>query len=66
MTTQARTGPSPLALATAGIGVVGAAFGMARYGFGLLLPDIRADYGLATAELGVIAAGSYVAYLGGS
>jgi predicted MFS family arabinose efflux permease len=66
MTTQARMGPSPLALATAGIGVVGAAFGMARYGYGLLLPDIRADYGLATAELGVIAAGSYVAYLGGS
>jgi predicted MFS family arabinose efflux permease len=58
--------PSPLALATAGIGVVGAAFGMARYGYGLLLPDIRADYGLSTAQLGVIAAGSYVAYLAGS
>ena len=62
----ARAAPSPLALATAGIGVVGAAFGMARYGYGLLLPDIRREYGLSTAALGAIAAGSYAAYLAGS
>ena len=42
--------PSALALATAGIGVVGTAYGMARYGYGLLLPDIRRDYGLSTAD----------------
>jgi predicted MFS family arabinose efflux permease len=58
--------PSALAVATAGIGVVGTAYGMARYGYGLLLPDIRRDYGLSTAALGVIAAGSYAAYLAGS
>lgn len=36
---------------------------MARYGYGLLLPDMRADYGLGPAQLGAIASGSYVAYL---
>jgi predicted MFS family arabinose efflux permease len=39
---------------------------MARYGYGLLLPDIRRDYGLSTAVLGAIAAGSYASYLAGS
>jgi predicted MFS family arabinose efflux permease len=58
--------PSALAVASAGIGVVGAAYGMARYGYGLLLPDIRRDYGLSTAALGAIAAGSYATYLLGS
>jgi predicted MFS family arabinose efflux permease len=58
--------PSALAVASAGIGVVGTAYGMARYGYGLLLPDIRRDYGLSTAALGAIAASSYAAYLVGS
>jgi predicted MFS family arabinose efflux permease len=58
--------PGALAVASAGIGVVGTAYGMARYGYGLLLPDIRRDYGLSTAALGAIAAGSYAAYLVGS
>lgn len=55
-------GPS-LRLASAGVAVVGASFGMARYGYGLLLPDIRAAYGLSSGQLGLIGAGSYVAYL---
>jgi predicted MFS family arabinose efflux permease len=59
-------GPSALAVAAAGIGVVGTAYGMARYGYGLLLPDIRRDYGFSTATLGAIAAGSYASYLAGS
>jgi predicted MFS family arabinose efflux permease len=59
-------GPSALRLASAGIGVVGASFGMARYGYGLLLPDIRSTYGLTSGALGLIAAGSYLAYLAAS
>jgi predicted MFS family arabinose efflux permease len=55
--------PGAMRLATAGIGVVGATFGMARYGYGLLLPDIRASYGLGSGALGLIAAGSYLSYL---
>jgi len=58
------THPGPLRLATAGVAVVGVCFGMARYGYGLLLPDIRRDYGLGSGTLGAIGTGSYVAYLG--
>jgi fucose permease len=47
----------------AGIAAVGVSFGFARYGYGLLLPDIRAGYGLGSAALGAIATGSYVGYL---
>jgi predicted MFS family arabinose efflux permease len=59
-------GPSAVRIASAGIGVVGASFGMARYGYGLLLPDIRSSYGLTSGALGLIAAGSYLAYLAAS
>ena len=46
MSVHAALATRPLVLASAGIGVVGASFGMARYGFGLLAPDIRASFGL--------------------
>ena len=55
--------PGALRLASAGIAIVGVCFGMARYGYGLLLPDVRRDYGLGPAMLGALATGSYVAYL---
>jgi len=50
-------------VASAGVGVVGVTFGMARYGFGLLAPDIRATFSLSSSALGLLAAASYVAYL---
>jgi predicted MFS family arabinose efflux permease len=53
----------PLTLAFAGIGVIGATFGMARYGFGLLAPDIRASFHLHNGSIGLLSAASYVAYL---
>jgi predicted MFS family arabinose efflux permease len=55
--------PGALRLASAGVGIVGVSFGMARYGYGLLLPDIRRDYDLGPALLGAIGTGSYVGYL---
>lgn len=60
---SAPVAPRPVAIASAGIGVVGVSFGMARYGFGLLAPDIRASFSLSSATLGLLAAASYVAYL---
>src|SRR3954447_22888457 len=53
----------PFQLVAAGIAMVGTAFGLARYGYGLLLPEIRKEFGLSSAALGLIATGSYVAYL---
>lgn len=52
-----------LRLAAGGIGAVAVAFGLARYGYGLLLPDIRSEFGLSSGTLGLIGAGSYAAYL---
>jgi MFS family permease len=36
----------------AGIAMVAATFGLARYGYGLLLPDIRRSLGLSSTSLG--------------
>ena len=58
-----RLATSPAAVTSAGISSVGVAYGMARYGFGLLAPDIRAEFGLSSGTLGLLAAASYVAYL---
>jgi predicted MFS family arabinose efflux permease len=56
--------PGALRLASAGIGTVGVCYGMARYGYGLLLPDVRRDYRLGTGTLGAIGTASFAAYLG--
>ena len=57
---------TPLRLASAGIGLVGVSFGMARYGYGLLLPDMRRAFGLGPAALGLIGTGAYASYLAAS
>jgi predicted MFS family arabinose efflux permease len=53
----------PVRVASAGIGVIGVSYGMARYGVGLLAPDIRATFRLGPGGLGILAAASYLAYL---
>lgn len=49
----------------AGAAVVGVAFGMARYGYGLTLPNIREDLGLSELVLGIIASTTFAGYLAG-
>lgn len=39
-------------------GMIAASFGLARYGYGLLLPDIRAELRLSGASLGLIGTGA--------
>jgi len=56
-------GPSAVALAIAGAATVATAFGMARYGYGLLLPDIKANLLLGATALGAIGTLGYVAYV---
>ncbi len=56
--------------ATIGVGVggaavVGVAFGMARYAYGLSLPDVRSEFGLSELLLGLIASGTFGGYLVG-
>ena len=49
----------------AGAAVVGVAFGMARYAYGLTLPDIRRDLGLSELVLGLVASATFAGYLVG-
>jgi predicted MFS family arabinose efflux permease len=48
-----------------GAAVVGVAFGMARYAYGLTLPDVREEFGLSELLLGLIASGTFAGYLVG-
>jgi predicted MFS family arabinose efflux permease len=63
MTGSAARASRPLLLASAGVGVIGTSYGMARYGFGLLAPDISATFHLGHRAVGLLAAASYVAYV---
>lgn len=53
------------AVGAAGAAVVGVAFGMARYAYGVTLPDVRAEFGLSEPLLGLIASGTFAGYLVG-
>ncbi|MEA2412322.1 MAG: hypothetical protein QOC77_2883 [Thermoleophilaceae bacterium] len=55
--------PRRIRLVAAGIAMVASTFGLARYGYGLLLPEIRHSFRLSSTSLGLIATGSYAAYL---
>ena len=53
----------PWALIGSGLAVVAVAFGLARYGYGLLLPQMRTSLGLSLGQLGVIGGAGYGSYL---
>ncbi|GAA5142331.1 hypothetical protein GCM10023340_05620 [Nocardioides marinquilinus] len=46
-----------------GVAMIAITFGLARYGYGLLLPDMQRDLGLAPSAAGLISSGGYAAYL---
>jgi sugar phosphate permease len=50
-------------LGFAGFCATAVAFGPARNGYGLFLPEIREEFGLSTEVLGFIASGLYAGYL---
>jgi predicted MFS family arabinose efflux permease len=49
-------------LVASGLLVIAVTYGLTRYGFGLYLPQFRADLGLSSGVAGGIAASSYLAY----
>lgn len=53
---------SPGSLIAAGLAVIAVTYGLARYGYGLYLPEFRAAFGLSPSIAGVIGAGSYAGY----
>lgn len=50
-------------LIPAGLAIVAVTYGLARYTYGLFVPEIQLAFNLSPVELGVIASGSYVGYL---
>ena len=50
-------------MVSAGVGVIAVSYGLARYGYGLLLPDMRDEFGLSRGALGLIASTAYASYL---
>ncbi len=46
-----------------GAAMIAVTFGLARYGYGLLLPEMQADLSLSSGTAGLIASGTYVSYL---
>lgn len=46
----------------AGAALIGACYGLARFAYGLFLPEFRQEFELGSAAAGVIGAGSYVGY----
>ncbi|MEP3196331.1 MAG: MFS transporter [Lentilitoribacter sp.] len=47
----------------AGLAIVAVTFGLARYGFGLFVPEISRDLSLSPDIIGLIAGSSYIGYL---
>jgi predicted MFS family arabinose efflux permease len=46
-----------------GAAMIAVTFGLARYGYGLLLPEMRADLALGPAAAGLISSAAYASYL---
>ncbi len=46
-----------------GAAMIAVSFGLARYGYGLLLPEMQAELSISAGAAGLIASGTYVSYL---
>lgn len=49
-------------LTSAGLSLIAACYGLARFAYGLFVPAFRAEFDLGAAAAGAIASGSYVSY----
>lgn len=50
-------------IALPGAAMIAVTFGLARYGYGLLLPEMQADLAISPGAAGLIASGTYLSYL---
>jgi predicted MFS family arabinose efflux permease len=58
-TTERRTASTVLP----GIAMIAVTFGLARYGYGLLLPEMRAEFAMGADAAGLISSAAYLSYL---
>jgi predicted MFS family arabinose efflux permease len=64
--TESRTTPhlvATTAVLVPGTAMIAVTFGLARYGYGLLLPDMKAEIGIGPSTAGLISSLGYLAYL---
>lgn len=61
--TGARRPITTAAVLLPGTAMIALTFGLARYGYGLLLPDMKADIGIGPSAAGLISSLGYVSYL---
>ncbi|RJN32507.1 MFS transporter [Nesterenkonia natronophila] len=54
-----------LTIGLAGMSMIAVAFGFARYGYGLFVPEFRDEFDLSTETLGLISGATYASYLAG-
>lgn len=54
---------SPFHVVGAGLSIVAATYGLARYTYGLFVPAIQAEFHLSTASIGLLGSASYAGYL---
>jgi predicted MFS family arabinose efflux permease len=59
---EQRSGRSITWLVAPGLGMIAVTYGLARFAYGLFLPEMREDFDLSESVLGLIGAGSYVGY----
>ena len=55
--------PSTAAVLVPGTAMIALTFGLARYGYGLLLPEMRADLGMSASAAGLVSSATYVSYM---
>lgn len=51
------------AVVSSGVLIIGVTYGLARYGFGLFVPELRDSFELSTSAIGLLASGAYATYL---
>lgn len=55
--------PPVAAVLVPGAAMMALTFGLARYGYGLLLPEMRADLGMSATAAGLVSSATYLSYL---
>ncbi|MFZ0140889.1 MAG: MFS transporter [Aeromicrobium sp.] len=62
--TESREQPTAvMSVLVPGTLMIAVTFGLARYGYGLLLPDMRAEIGMSAGAAGLISSAAYASYL---
>lgn len=56
-------GASRFAVVSAGVLIIAVTYGLARYGYGLFVPQFRQSFGLSASSIGLLATGAYATYL---